>query len=142
MKKHRQVVMEKKISSSKDMLEIEGVCFGRSMKLILVYFDVDKGPAGRARNEKMREEVEEKMKRNESDLLVILGEFNGHLSVLEGRRDDVNGKMLREWVIDYNLTLMNADRKCEGIYTRTRGEEKSAIDMVLMNRGRTKFVEV
>merc|ERR1712128_200658 len=45
-----------------------------------------------------------------------------------------NGKMIKKWLNKYDLVLMNGDIKCKGTYTRTLGEQKSAIDMVIMNR--------
>ena len=135
MREEESVDFEKKKSRSKDILEIEGKCRGIEMKIILVYFDVDKGGRGRAVNNKMRKEIEGKIEKNESECLLILGDFNGHLRILEeGRRDDINGKMVMKWMENYNLNLMNADEKCEGVYTWSRGNQKSAIDMVLMNR--------
>ena len=46
--------------------------------------------------------------------------------------------MIKEWMEDRDLILLNGDDKCEGTYTwgRFSGEEReqrSAIDMVLMN---------
>ena len=73
---------------------------------------------------------------------MILGDFNGHLQMLEeNRRDDRNGIMIQKWMENYNLVLLNADEKCEGIYTRSRGGSKSAIDMVLMNEDMYNWCE-
>merc|ERR1712106_1207774 len=65
---------------------------------------------------------------------MILGDFNAHLEELDGKKEDENGKMIKKWLNDYDLVLMNGDIKCKGTYTRTLGEQKSAIDMVIMNR--------
>ena len=135
IRKHEQVTLRRKETVSPDVLMVEGVCFGMTMRIILVYFDVNKGPAGRVRNEKIRVEVQRGIEGNKSDYLVVLGDFNGHMKVLEGeRKEDENGKMVGAWLRDYDLVLMNADEKCEGVYTRTRGAERSAIDMVLVNK--------
>ena len=66
--------------------------------------------------------------------LLVLGDFNGHLSMLESDRgDDDNGRMIIRLMEEYNLHLMNADERCRGIYTWGRGNQRSAIDMILVN---------
>ena len=65
---------------------------------------------------------------------MVIGDFNGHLEELDGRKDDNNGKMVKEWINEYDLMLMNGDEKCEGTYTREQGNQKTAIDMVMVNR--------
>ena len=75
---------------------MEGICFGREIKIILVYFDVRRTEEGRKNNLRIREEIESKIKKNTRKGLMILGDFNGHLEMLEeNRRDDINGKMVR-----------------------------------------------
>ncbi|CAL4079479.1 unnamed protein product, partial [Meganyctiphanes norvegica] len=134
MEKNKSSEFEKKRSESREILEIEGKCFGITLKIILVYFDVDKGEIGRQNNEEIRKEIEEKIRNNKSKGLIILGDFNAHLEMIEPeRKDDFNGKMIIEWVEKYNLILLNTDEKCIGKYTRSRGVQKSAIDMVLVN---------
>ena len=59
MRKHEQVIMEERRCRSRDLLEIEGRCFGLRVRIILVYFDVNRGETGRERNDKIRREVEE-----------------------------------------------------------------------------------
>ena len=39
----------------------------------------------------------------------------------------------------YNLILLNGDQKCEGEITRKQGEQKSAIDFVLVNQAGYKY---
>ena len=134
MKKHKQVSFEKRKSVCKDILEIEGRCFGMRIKIILVYFDSNKGGDGRCRNEVIRKEVESKIKKNESECLLVLGDLNAHSSLLEDKREDVNGKMVKEWIEKFDLTLMNADDKCKGTYTWSARGQRSAIDMVFVNR--------
>ena len=126
---------EKIENENRDILEIEGSCLGIDMKIILVYFDVDKGPKGIVRNKKIRENIEERIENNEKKGLIIMGDFNGHLNILEkDRKNDKNGDMVLEWMEEFNLKLMNATEKCRGTYTRIVGDQKSALDFILVNR--------
>ena len=132
--------MKKKESKSSDILEIEGKCFGKEMKIILVYFDASRDPTGKERNKEIKREVEEKIVHAEGKGIMILGDFNGHLEMLENeRKTDENGRTALRWMTKYNLTLLNADEMCDGLYTRVRIipehgiNEKSAIDLVLVN---------
>ena len=135
MRKEEQVNLEKKESKSSDILEIEGKCYGKEMKIILVYFDANKNAAGKERNRAIKKEIEEKIENTKDKGLMIIGDFNGHLELLEeNRKTDENGKTILSWMETYNLILLNADEKCKGIYTRTRGTQKSAIDWTLVNK--------
>ena len=134
MRENKRVEFEKKKRKNEEILEIEGVCYGMEMKIILVYFDVRKNEEGRENNEKIRKDIENMIESNKADGLLILGDFNGHLETLDGRKEDKNGRMVMEWTTNYDLVLMNTDIKCEGTITREKGEQKTAIDMVLMNR--------
>ena len=107
---------------------------GLNIKIILVYFDVDKGVTGESNNKKIRGKIEKSIKKHKKGGLMILGDYNGHSELLEqDRREDLNGKMVKEWITDYDLILLNADCKCKGLYTRCREEQKSAIYMVMVN---------
>ena len=69
---------------------------------------------------------------------MILGDMNAHLELLEDRKKDINGEMIREWMNEEDLILLNGEEKCTGVYTWGRylgedREQKSAIDMVLVN---------
>ena len=72
--------------------------------------------------------------------MIVLGDMNGHLEILEDRREDINGRMIMDWIGVYELKLLNADARCEGrcTWSRTmrdgRENQKSAIDMVMVNR--------
>ena len=120
----------------KDIMILEGKCFGMSIRLILAYFDVGKKKTGddAGRNRKIRAEIEKAMEENTSEGLMVLGDFNAHLKRLDGRRTDENGKMVLEWIDKLNLILLNGDEKCKGTYTRVEGNTKTAIDMVMVNK--------
>ena len=38
-----------------------------------------------------------------------------------------------DWLERFDVVLMNADDKCEGVYTWKRGNQRSAIDFILVN---------
>ena len=58
MKKTDQINLEKQESKSSDILEVDGICFGREMKIILVYFDVRRNNEGRKNNSRIRKETD------------------------------------------------------------------------------------
>ena len=117
MRKRRGVEMEEVRTRSEEVLCIEGVCFGLEMRMVLAYFDVRRDEEGRQNNQVIREEMERLIEENEKEGVIVLGDFNGHLEELDGKKDDMNGKMIRSWVEEYDLTLMNGDDKCEGVFT-------------------------
>ena len=127
---------EGKEDGCKDILILEGTCFGMGMKVILAYFDVDKKKEGSGadRNKKIRAKIEREIKENLSENLIVLGDFNAHLERLDGRKTDENGRMVQDWMDTYGLILLNGDEKCTGTYTWMRGDSKTAIDMVMVNR--------
>ena len=106
------------------------------IRLILVYFDVgkEKEGTGAGRNRKIRAEIERAMEDNNSEGLIILGDFNAHLERLDGRKTDENGRMVLEWIDSWDLILLNGDEKCKGTYTWIRGNSKTAIDMVMVSK--------
>jgi len=75
-----QVNFEKQKSSSGDILEIEGTCFTKKLKVLVVYFDVNRNAVGG--KQEIKKEIKEMIKSVESKGLMILGVFNGHLEML------------------------------------------------------------
>ena len=119
-KEDRRVVLEEvKGCSHRDVLTVEGRVFGLDVRIILVYFDSSKEREGKDydRNRDIQAQVERMVKDNKRKGLIVLGDFNGHLGLLEDRRDDINGEMVMKWLDEFDLILMNADEKCEGVYT-------------------------
>ena len=63
-----------------------------------------------------------------------MGDFNGRLAKIEPNiLTDTNGQMVENWSIDLDLHHLNTHEKCEGKYTFTSLNGKSAIDHVLIN---------
>ena len=134
----KQIRLNKVENENKDLLELEGELFGIDFRMIVVYFDSKKYGEGRKRNYRLSKILEDKLENNEKEGLMIMGDFNGHIKILDQSKDDANGKMVMKWMDDYNLTLLNLDEKCEGLYTWRRKllngkEQKSAIDFFLVN---------
>ena len=63
-----------------------------------------------------------------------MGDFNGHITMIDGKEQDANGKMLLEWLSNYSLNMLNMDNRCKGKYMWCRGNSKSTLDYVLVNK--------
>ena len=135
LQKGKQFIFEKRENTNKDFMEIEGTCLGIKMKIILVYFDVDKTKEGEKINAKLRKDIEKRMEVKDDEGLIILGDFNGHIRGLGPHETDFNGKMILEWMSNYSLILLNMDEKCQGVTTWSRDykNQHSAVDFVLVN---------
>ena len=133
--------MKNKKHENREILEAEGKIYGIGIKLVVVYFDADKGEEGKKANRKIRKDIEKIIENNEQEGLIILGDFNGHLRMIDGKRDDENGKMILDWGEQYGLITLNLEEKCEGTYTRIAKEQKTTIDYILVNRKIYDIVE-
>ena len=115
------------------------------IKIILVYFDARKNASGNEANRKIRREVEALIEGNEKEGLIVMGDFNGHITMIDGKEQDANGRMLLEWLTTYNLNMLNMDNRCKGKYTWSRGGNRSTLDYVLVNEkilGNFKNMEI
>ena len=127
-----EIKLEKVENKNRDLLVLDGKIYELRLRIIIVYFDANKNTEGKIRNNKIKEDIETLIENNKMDGLMIMGDFNGHLKVLDGK-EDINGRMLLEWARDYRLTILNLDEKCSGVYTRVRREQKTAIDYAVVN---------
>ena len=66
---------------------------------------------------------------------LIMGDFNGHVGLLGDHETNVNGVRLLNFGEKHGLVILNADDKCEGVYTRVQGETRSVLDYYLVNEG-------
>ena len=107
-----------------------------TIHLVLVYFSIPNKPEDKARNKELRKEIEAILDGREenNEAAILMGDFNGHLSILGPQRQDENGTMVMELINNFQLNLLNIDQACQGMYTWTRQEQKSIIDFVLTNR--------
>ena len=69
----------------------------------------------------------------EDDILILLGDFNGHLGFIGDQPQNFNGKIVLDIMTEYNLILINGTEKCNGTITWSRRDQRSAIDFILMN---------
>ena len=132
-----KVRLEKLNTESEDILVVEGEIYNERIKIILLYFNCGKLMAGRRyeENRKMQREIERHMIIEDEVNLIILGDMNARLTILEPSIEtDANGQMIEEWVGNMDLIHLNRSEKCVGRYTFGKPEgRKSAIDHVIIN---------
>ena len=136
-RKNKRINFEKVENKNKNLMEMEGECFGLKLRVILVYFDSDKTKeGGQTRNKALKTEIEKAMEKakDNDEAILVLGDFNGHIGILGHQKENQHGKIVLKWIEEDGLTLLNLDEKCEGIYTWSRGDQKSVIDYALVNR--------
>ena len=122
-------------NNNTDLLHVTMQRGSFKLHIILVYFSVVTKPEDKECNKKMKSEIEKMIEaRNENEEpLIVMGDFNGHIGLIGMQKENDNGKMVLEWMNDYNMALLNLDDKCKGQYTWQRGEQRSAIDFVMAN---------
>jgi len=131
-KKTNAIILEKIETRSSDILRVICNINGQEIEMVVVYFSVYSGEASRVRNGKMKEEVENIIN-NARGPLVVVGDFNGHISELGNQREDDNGRMIKRFINNFGMTLVNLDEMCTGRTTWQRGEQSSCIDFLLSN---------
>ena len=112
--------MEEIKTKSNDILAIEGKIRGCKVRIVLLYMDSNKKKSGTDfnRNREIQSEAEKLFEVEPDVSLICLGDFNGRLKKLEPRIDtDINGKMIENWTIKYNLNHLNQAKECVGTYT-------------------------
>ena len=136
-RKNKRINFDKIENGNKNLLEMEGECYGLKIRIVLAYFDTDKSKeGGQKRNKALKTEIEKAMKKakEKDEAILVLGDFNGHIGLLGHQKQNQHGKIILKWIEEDGLTLLNLDEKCEGIYTWSRGDQKSVIDYALVNR--------
>ena len=136
-RKNKRINFEKIENRNKNLLEMEGECYGLKIRIVLAYFDTDKSKeGGQKRNKALQTEIEKTMKKakEKDEAILVLGDFNGHIGLLGHQKQNQHGKVILKWIEEDGLTLLNLDEKCEGVYTWSRGDQKSVIDYALVNR--------
>ena len=119
--------------SNKDILIVRGKLKGRCVTIILVYLSVVKGEEERKCNLQIKNEIKKKIRNLEDDILILLGDFNGHLGFIGDQPQNFNGKIVLDIMTECNLILINGTEKCNGTITWSRRDQRSAIDFILMN---------
>ena len=96
---------------------VEGTIYNEKIKIILAYFNCCKLRAGKRyqENRDMQKEIEEHMVVEDDVNLVILGDINARLNILEPEKEtDANGQMIEDWVNEKEMVHLNRSNKCIG----------------------------
>jgi len=85
-------------------------------------------------NRKIQKEIEKLIEVEPGTKVICLGDINGRLTKIEPNiKTDINGKMVEDWTLNFDLHHLNTHEKCKGTYTFNSLNGKSAIDHVLIN---------
>merc|ERR1711942_482588 len=86
------------------------------------------------RNRRIQKQVEKLFEVDPETFLICLGDLNGRLKTLEPSIEtDCNGRMIENWISNFNLYHLNRTVECIGKYTFNTVNGKSAIDHILTN---------
>ena len=136
-RENKRINFEKMENKNKNLLEMKGKCYGQKLRIVLVYFDSDKSKeGGQKRNKALKIEVEKAMgsAKENNEAILVLGDFNGHIGLLGHQKANQQGKLILKWIEEDGLSLLNMDENCEGVYTWSRGDQKSVIDYAFVNK--------
>ena len=142
MYKEKEKYDLQKMTRSTEILHVEGEIGKEQIRIVLVYMKT--GNNETKHNKKIIEEIGQIVKEKEiqQKAKIVLGDFNGHLGYLGNQEENMNGKLINK-MIQEDLILLNIDSRCKGTYTWQRGEQKSAIDLIMVNQcGYEKFEEM
>ena len=79
--------------------------------------------------------------RMEEKNLIVMGDFNGHLGYVGYQEENRNGRIVNDLIWRSDLILVNIDEMCRGTYAWERGEQKSAIDLIMTNNKIYNLIE-
>jgi exonuclease III len=80
----------------------------------------------------------------EKESIVVLGDFNCKVGEeIKGNTEEVTkaGKLMMELCKNTGVTIVNAEEKCNGLWTRKEGTSKSIIDYVLMWKEDVEYLD-
>ena len=135
-KEDADVELEEIKVKSSDILAVEGRINNNKFRIVLCYFGSKKLVKGTEylKNRNLQKQVEKLMEVDPDTSLLVLGDFNGRLAKLEkGKITDSNGQMLETWVEKYSMHHLNTLDTCDGTYTFSSLNGRSAIDHMLTN---------
>ena len=129
MKEGKGRKMEKISTNHRDILHAKCTVRSFSFSLILIYLASDDND----RNDQIDIELLRILNGIQESPFVLLGDFNGHIGFLGLQPVNKNGNRILDWMITFNLILLNGDANCSGEITwHSRGID-SAIDFVFVN---------
>ena len=117
--KDNRIKLEDIIVNNSDVLALEGTVRNTKIRIILSYFDSTKLKSGVDfnRNRKLQKEIEKLVEVEPDTTLICLGDFNGRLTKLNPSiMTDVNGKMIEDWTVNFDLHHLNITEQCTGTY--------------------------
>ena len=126
---------EEQETINSEYLHIRGRIGAVKAAIILAYLRTGTGEEVRQWNQKIALEIQKILETAEAqeEFLLIAGDFNAHLGYIGYQEENENGKIVNEMIERNNLILLNLEEKCSGTYTWSRGEQKSAIDFIMVN---------
>ena len=134
--------LQKKTTRSTEILHVEGKIGKEQIRIVLVYMKTRNDNETKDHNKKLIEEIGQILEEREiqQKATTVLGDFNGHLGYLGNQEENMNGKLINKMIQEEDLILLNFDSRCKGTYTWQNGEQKSAIDLIMVNQcGYEKF---
>ena len=93
----------------------------------MVYFSVNDVE----RNREITQEIEKIIEEN-SEPLIITGDFNGHVGFKGPQKLNRNGETIIHWMDKYGMIMLNDDERCTGEVTWSRNEQHSVVDYVMV----------
>ena len=133
-------------TKSTEILHVEGEIGKEQIRIALVYMKTGIDNETKEHNKKkIIEEIGQIVEEKEiqQKATIVLGDFNGHQGYLGNQEENMNGKLINKMMQEEDLILLNIDSRCKGTYTWQRGEQKSAIDLIMVNQcGYEKFEEM
>ena len=131
-KKESSLKISEKATNHQDILNINVEDNNFTMNIILIYMSVINKPEDKQRNIKIKKALEEALEDNGHATLVI-GDFNGHIEEIGYQKENNNGKIMKNIIERYNLSMLNLNDNCTGKNTWQRQDQKSTIDYALAN---------
>ena len=142
LKKHGKVDLKETSSKCAGILDVRGKIGHNDAQIIVIYMAPQRSGTGAEKNKEIEEEINEKIKDAEDRLLLIVGDCNSHLNMVDHlRQTDKNGERIIRLMEANNLICLNADGKCNGTYTWGARGIKSAIDLALVNTNMYEKIE-
>ena len=86
-------------------------------------------------------EISEAKKKEQK--VILMGDLNSKVgTIIKGNYDLVSkaGKILLKFIKKYNLQLVNAHEKTEGLWTRVMNNERSVIDYIIIDKDDSQYV--